>query len=338
MIFNNDPCLLSSVEERLLNPDSEDVDNTETDKKETQDIDTMTTTTATATATEIAAETALKIETNPERPITAIVDKTIVSTVTTTTTTIADATIKTNDEKPNNVDSSLYPTPTPFDFDLDFIGEGPQATPLKTKIDSFDVMPSQLLNGSDKLLTAALEPSPIKDLRTRLPRTPIFVCKQCNQTFDELGKLLQHELDQHSSGTLSPHSSYQHQCTICNTTYRTVTLLNYHMKRHAMRKVECKKCPKEFSSTSELEQHVDTEHRGKTILLCGEDGCTKTFNYKHHLKRHQTASHTPVQYICPECGKDMMTSLHLRNHRSMHRGTHSYKCPKCVRTYMRRNP
>lgn len=319
MIFNNDLCLLSCVEEKLMKMDSEDVDNNGTDKKSIQDT---------------AAQTVM-----PETPSTAISDVSVASTTATTTT--AEATTTTNEEKTTTtVDSSLFPTPTPFEFDLDFIGDGAQEASLKNNNDSFDVMPNQLLNGSDKLLTAALDPSFIKMLRTcGLPRTPIFVCKQCNQTFDELKKLSQHELDQHSSGTQSPRSSYQHQCEVCHKTYRTVTLLDYHRKRHfTTRKVECKKCPKEFTSAEELEQHVEADHRDKMILKCGVDGCKKTFNYKHHLKRHQTASHTPVQYICPECGRDMLTSLHLRNHMSMHRGTHSYKCPKCVRTYMRRNP
>ncbi|EDV98130.1 GH22843 [Drosophila grimshawi] len=252
----------------------------------------------------------------------------------TTTTTTTDFTPTTQ----QSAVSTLFPT---FDFDLDFIGNVAHATTLKNNNDdSFNVAslpPPLLLNGSDKLLTAALEPSPVKDLRPRLPRTPIYVCKQCNQTFDELPKLLQHELQQHSSGTKSSlRSSYQHQCKICNASYRTVTLLNYHMKQHAQVKVPCK----EFQVSTEVEpDHVQSDHRGNSgPLKCGIDGCRKTFNYKHHLKRHQTASHTPVQYICPECGRDMLTSLYLRNHMSMHRGTHSYKCPKCVRTYMRRNP
>ncbi|XP_034478864.1 uncharacterized protein LOC117785081 isoform X3 [Drosophila innubila] len=267
-------------------------------------------------------------------------------------------------DKAPTVDSTLFPPPTPFDFDLDFIGNDSHATSLKNNNDSFSVISSvrQLLNGSDKLLTAALEPSPVKDLRPRLPRTPIYVCKQCNQTFDELGKLLQHEMDQHSSGTVSARRIYQHQCNICSSSYRTVTLLNYHMKRHAPRKVQCEQCPKEFTSNSEMEEHVGSEHveskqvklehvkseqlelgnvksehAKKIDLKCGIDGCTKTFNYKHHLKRHQTASHTPVQYICPKCGRDMLTSLKLRHHMYIHKSTHSYKCPKCVRTYIRGN-
>ncbi|ALC40530.1 CG30020, partial [Drosophila busckii] len=228
--------------------------------------------------------------------------------------------------------SSLYPTP--FDFELDFMSNGTPNT--KNPTDSFNVVTSGLLNGSDKLLSAALELSPAKNLRSSLPRTPIFVCKQCNQTFDELSKLSQHEMDQHANDDVLPRSSYQHQCKICNTTYRTVTLLNYHMKRHAARRFECKQCAKTFALNADLEQHIKIDHRNVYPLKCGIGGCKKIFNYKHHLKRHQTASHNSVNYICPECGKDMMTSLHLRHHLTSHRSSHLYKCPKCVRTYTRR--
>lgn len=178
------------------------------------------------------------------------------------TTSVTDASDASNKTPAATLESTLFPPPTTFDFDLDFIGNGSDTTTLKNSNDSFNVISSvrQLLNGTDKLLTAALEPSPVKDLRPRLPRTPIYVCKQCNQTFDELSKLLQHELDQHSNVTESPRRIFQHQCNICSSSYRTVTLLNYHMKRHAPQKILCKQCPKEFTSTAEMEEHVDSVH------------------------------------------------------------------------------
>jgi len=356
----NDLCLSSYAEDSMINSDT----GIETDN---EDICTkpLTTTTSAIGSVKTALNEDNATETNTEEKIVSSTRSESSTPLTTSETA----------DKTSTVDSTPFPPPTPFDFDLDFIGNESHATSLKNNNDSFSIVSSvrQLLNGSDKLLTAALEPSPVKDLRPRLPRTPIYVCKQCNQTFDELGKLLQHELDQHSSGTVSPRRIYQHQCNICSSSYRTVTLLNYHMKRHAPRKVQCEQCPKEFTSNSEMEEHVESEHvetkqvkseehleskqvklehvkseqlelenvkseHGKQkALICGIDGCTKTFNYKHHLKRHQTASHTPVQYICPKCGRDMLTSLNLRHHMCTHKSTHSYKCPKCVRTYIRGN-
>ncbi|KAH8297128.1 hypothetical protein KR044_005207 [Drosophila immigrans] len=318
-----------------IETDNDDIDIKSLTSTPTSGFGTITTT---ADTNDVNINKPTTAESSPVNPTSIITSESPTQPLTSATVIEKAQTTSTTTTTPET--STPFPTPTPFDFDLDFIENGAHGNPLNSNNENFNVLPitRQLLNGSDKLLTAALEPSPVKDLRSRLPQTPIFVCKQCNQTFDELNKMLQHELEQHSSGTVPPRNIYQHQCKVCNTTYRTVTLLNYHMKRHAPRKVPCKLCPKEFSSNSDLEQHVDSEHRTNMPLKCGINGCAKTFNYKHHLKRHQTASHTPVQYICPECGRDMLTSLHLRNHIKTHKGTHSYKCPKCVRTYMRLGP
>ncbi|KAL7736760.1 hypothetical protein ACLKA6_015611 [Drosophila palustris] len=336
-------------EDRAINSDTGiETDNEDIDTKPSTTRSGIETTTA-AKANDNVKQTNTDEEASPN--VTTSTARSELST-SLTTSAIAETSAKT---PTTTVDSTLFPTPTNFDFDLDFIGNGS----LKNSNESLNIISStrQLLNGSDKLLTAALEPSPVKDLRPRLPRTPIYVCKQCNQTFDELGKLLQHELEQHSNGTALLRRNHQHKCNICSSSYRTVTLLNYHMNRHAPRKVQCKQCTKEFTSNSELEEHVESEHvvseyvdskhvqsehvvseQGKKEpMICGIDGCTKTYNYKHHLKRHQTASHTPVRYVCTQCGRDMLTSLNLRHHMYSHKSSHSYKCPKCVRTYIRGN-
>ncbi|XP_068146210.1 zinc finger protein 658B isoform X2 [Drosophila tropicalis] len=209
-----------------------------------------------------------------------------------------------------------------------------------------EVLPSHVLNGSDKLLTAAtMEPSPIKDGRTRLPRTPIFVCKLCNKTFDELSKLAKHETDMHSGGE-PRRVVFQHKCSTCLATFRTLTLLKFHMKRHLARRYQCNRCPKCFIKKPELERHILMKHAEKhdmsskdKAFRCSLDGCTKTFNFKHHLVRHQNAVHLKVRHVCNICGKDMVNSFNLRAHMRIHSGNgQSYKCPNCDKTYVRRGP
>ncbi|XP_023030810.1 ras-responsive element-binding protein 1 isoform X2 [Drosophila willistoni] len=207
-------------------------------------------------------------------------------------------------------------------------------------------LPSHVLNGSDKLLTAAtMEPSPIKDGRTRLPRTPIFVCKLCNKTFDELSKLVKHETEMHSGGE-PRRVAFQHKCSTCHATFRTLTLLKFHMKRHLARRFQCNRCPKCFIKKPELERHILMKHAEKhdtsskdKAFRCSLNGCTKTFNFKHHMVRHQNAVHLKVRHICNICEKEMINSFNLRVHMRIHRGNgQSYKCPNCDKTYVRRGP
>ncbi|KAH8270828.1 hypothetical protein KR018_005808 [Drosophila ironensis] len=241
--------------------------------------------------------------------------------------------------------STLYPpTPTPFDFETyDFMGDGTgQRTTTPTShththnLTNSHPNANPILNGSDKLL-GALPPAD-KCLATtspRLPRSPTYVCKLCNQTFDELGKLVKHETEMHSNTDQSKWGS-QHKCAICNTSYRTLTLLKFHMKRHLNRKMQCKLCPKSFVGAQEIERHMKAKHAGAKTFRCNIDNCKKMFAYKHHMVRHQNATHLQTRHVCTICDKELPTSQHLRNHMSIHKATNNYKCPICDRAYLRR--
>ncbi|XP_039147983.1 uncharacterized protein LOC27206950 isoform X2 [Drosophila simulans] len=238
--------------------------------------------------------------------------------------------------------TTLFPTPTPFDFEYDIMrDEAQQSSPNIHDVSkdlSDNASFSSPINESDKLLsTTALETSPAKGLRSnsRLHRSSLHMCKLCNQTFDELGKLVKHEMELHSN-TERSRWGYQHKCPICNTTYRTLTLLKFHMKRHSNRKTQCKLCPKTCVTIAELERHTKAKHSKDKTLRCSMDGCRKTFAFKHHLIRHQKASHLSTRYICPVCNKEEKSNVHLKNHMSVHKGEITYKCPKCDRSYLRR--
>ncbi|EDW74867.2 uncharacterized protein Dwil_GK15911 [Drosophila willistoni] len=304
------------------------------------------------------------------------------TTATTTTTTAAPATAPASPTVTTaSTSSTIFNTPTHFDFDYDFMGDStstpngnintpnpdsnntnPSSTTTTTNnnnnnnnnntttTDGYtpaaEELPSHVLNGSDKLLTAAtMEPSPIKDGRTRLPRTPIFVCKLCNKTFDELSKLVKHETEMHSGGE-PRRVAFQHKCSTCHATFRTLTLLKFHMKRHLARRFQCNRCPKCFIKKPELERHILMKHAEKhdtsskdKAFRCSLNGCTKTFNFKHHMVRHQNAVHLKVRHICNICEKEMINSFNLRVHMRIHRGNgQSYKCPNCDKTYVRRGP
>ncbi|KAH8367148.1 hypothetical protein KR084_003993 [Drosophila pseudotakahashii] len=280
-------------------------------------------------------------------PVTLDAATAVTTTAIAAAITAAAAAAATSSESPitttaSSTNSTLFPTPTPFDYEYDFMGDpaqrctpNPHAIPKAT---STDAPPSSLLNGSDKLLTtAALAASPVKGLRSnsRQLRTSTYMCKLCNKTFDELGKLVKHEMDLHSN-TEPSRWGYQHKCAICNTTYRTLTLLKFHMKRHGGRKSQCKLCPKTFVTNTELERHTKSKHGKEKTLRCTLNGCRKTFAFKHHLVRHQNASHLNTRHICPICKEEMQSSLHLRNHMSVHKSSVTYKCPKCDRSYLRR--
>ncbi|KAH8253380.1 hypothetical protein KR032_005164 [Drosophila birchii] len=235
--------------------------------------------------------------------------------------------------------SNLYPTPTPFDFDYDLMASDAQRSQVSTPTSNPQLGSpgSGLLNGSDKLLTtAAMTPFPTKDLRSNRRQTAyssIYVCKLCNKSFDELGKLVKHEMEIHSN-TEPSRWGYQHKCSICSTSYRTLTLLKFHMKRHINR--QCKLCPKSFANNAELEKHMKVKHCREKLIPCAIDGCGKMFAFKHHMIRHQNASHLKTRHICDVCNKELMNVADLKSHMILHKSLVTYRCPECDRTYLRR--
>ncbi|KAH8234341.1 hypothetical protein KR038_008072 [Drosophila bunnanda] len=237
--------------------------------------------------------------------------------------------------------SNLYPTPTPFDFDYDLMGSDAHRSQVSTPTSNPQLGSpgTGMLNGSDKLLTtAAMAPFPTKGLRSnrRQLHSSIYVCKLCNKSFDELGKLVKHEMEMHSN-TEPSRWGYQHKCSICSTSYRTLTLLKFHMKRHITRKSQCKLCPKTFATNAELERHMKIKHcREKLIGPCAIDGCGKMFAFKHHMVRHQNASHLKSRHICEVCNKELLTVADLKSHMSLHKNMVTYRCPECDRPYLRR--
>ncbi|KAH8290261.1 hypothetical protein KR054_001496 [Drosophila jambulina] len=235
--------------------------------------------------------------------------------------------------------SNLYPTPTPFDFDYnDLMGSDAQRSQVSTPTSNPQLgSPGNgLLNGSDKLLTtAAMGPFSTKGLRSnrRLAHSSIYVCKLCNKSFDELGKLVKHEMEMHSN-TEPSRWGYQHKCSICSTSYRTLTLLKFHMKRHVNRKSQCKLCPKSYATTGELERHMKVKHCREKTIKCTWEGCGMMFAFKHHMMRHQNASHSKTRHICEVCNKELMTMALLKSHMTLHKGI-VIRCPECDHPYLR---
>ncbi|XP_030387183.1 uncharacterized protein LOC115633834 isoform X2 [Scaptodrosophila lebanonensis] len=259
-----------------------------------------------------------------------------------------------------NISVSCYtplPTPTPndsYDYEYNFIGHAHATTraSIEHENDNQPSTSSYQRQGltADKTMTFGMahqEAQQNNSMHNGLPNTPIYVCKQCNHTCTELSELQQHQAEQHtiSDHLSSPRRNYDFKCHICNSTYRTKTLLLYHMKRHANRNYQCDQCPKTFVIKPELTKHRVT-HTNEMPFKCNieiDDGkavCAKTFRYKHHLKRHQNASHHLKRFACqfPNCGRELVTKSQLNQHMRMHKGIFAYRCPKCGHAFSRRRP
>lgn len=167
----------------------------------------------------------------------------------------------------------------------------------------------------------------------------------CNAGFDGAVGLRKHEERVHGAAQF-----FCPQCTVSGVFaldgtpihlgFTTDTKLQSHIKKeHA----NCPFCDLKCSSQRELQNHIDSQHSGKTLeerktIYCTYLGCDKSFTKPGNLKIHIRTAHMGERYICctfdlsshPDvghfdkadaCGKDFVSKASLVDHiRTAHLG------------------
>ena len=110
---------------------------------------------------------------------------------------------------------------------------------------------------------------------------------------------------------ISPSTTHNHRCEICNSTFPLRRLLNRHLKTHSFyKRYTCSFCDKGFNDTFDLKRHVRT-HTGIKPFKCEQ--CDKSFTQRCSLEAHQTRVHGVVHkfgfrerrakmFVCEDCG------------------------------------
>ncbi|XP_059359810.1 zinc finger protein 692 [Carassius carassius] len=88
-------------------------------------------------------------------------------------------------------------------------------------------------------------------------------------------------------------------------------------------------CDKIFSSLQYLNHHVKYQHLKKKSFICSHHTCSKSFNFKKHLKEHEKLHSNQRDYICEFCARAFRTSSNLIIHRRIHTGEKPLQCEVC---------
>ncbi|XP_043103715.1 zinc finger protein 692 [Puntigrus tetrazona] len=88
-------------------------------------------------------------------------------------------------------------------------------------------------------------------------------------------------------------------------------------------------CDKIFSSRQYLNHHVKYQHLQQKTFICSHPTCSKSFNFKKHLKEHEKLHSNQRDYICEFCARAFRTSSNLIIHRRIHTGEKPLQCEVC---------
>lgn len=114
-------------------------------------------------------------------------------------------------------------------------------------------------------------------------------------------------------------------CEECGEQFNSSLLLIKHMKKHTKFRNPCKKCPKIFSTSLQLEEHEERIHCPKH-LQCTK--CTKRFSTEKMLKVHIRMYH--ITATCKQCHIQFPSKKALRAHMDKHEVR---RCPRCNKNF-----
>lgn len=110
------------------------------------------------------------------------------------------------------------------------------------------------------------------------------------------------QVDVLKRSVLSPPSPLKpYSCSTCGKSYRQISLLNLHRKRHTGEaRYSCKVCSKLFTTSGNLKRH-QLVHSGEKPYHC--DYCDKAFSDPTAKMRHLETHDTEKGNKCPHCDK-----------------------------------
>ena len=129
-------------------------------------------------------------------------------------------------------------------------------------------------------------------------------------------------------------------CALCDQRFKSVTLLQAHMKEHNDSFKQCLGCNKTFSSVDYLRRHIKMVHEPEVEFVCSE--CGRDFADESELHNHMTVMHGVREiYICSFCDMKLFSKRRYMHHvRSNHEdisevpeGAMRHRCLACGRDY-----
>ena len=161
-----------------------------------------------------------------------------------------------------------------------------------------------------------------------------FECNICGRVFPRKHVLAKH-IKKHS-GIKEEKPQVLVECKECNKIFRSQCELRDHNIVHHTPDApiyKCEQCGDEFKLQSLLNQHVKYNHVLQATILCGIDGCPKTFKTNSQLKWHlQTSAHlsnVDKPFKCQECGRGFQHRDGLKSHMLVHNDVKTFVCDQC---------
>jgi len=95
----------------------------------------------------------------------------------------------------------------------------------------------------------------------------------------------------------------------------------------------CEKCNKNFSTITNLKNHIMTIHEHNRPFKCPYPNCEKSYSIQSRLYSHIKIHSAVKPYICKICNKGFNEKGNLKTHQRFHSNLRPFKCNFCDKSY-----
>lgn len=165
-----------------------------------------------------------------------------------------------------------------------------------------------------------------------------YICTECGEKFDKNVRLTDHKIKVHGEA--------KYECTICFKSFKRAFILRNHIKsvHNKIKDYSCDICSKQFILKRQLDYHNHQKHSGTVATKDHKcDQCDKSFATPSNLSKHKEIHISEEErikkkhYLCPHCGKTLLTLAGYNSHVFAHEGERNFECTTCQKKFMVKN-
>lgn len=165
-----------------------------------------------------------------------------------------------------------------------------------------------------------------------------YICTECGEKFDKNFRLTDHKIKVHGEA--------KYECTICFKSFKRAFILRNHIKsvHNKIKDYSCDICSKEFILKRQLDYHIQQKHSTNAATKDHKcDLCDKSFATSSNLSKHKEIHISEEErikkkhYLCPHCGKTLLTLAGYNSHVFAHEGERNFECTTCHKKFMVKN-
>lgn len=134
------------------------------------------------------------------------------------------------------------------------------------------------------------------------------------------------------------HKEPLHKCSLCDKAYHAPAFLKYHMQlKHFINRqnFSCNYCDYTSPRTTAVKAHTIKHHTKNFSLTC--KSCNAGFTRNAELQQHIETNHKGLTYFCNICKKQFKSRYNLVQHKQVHQANRStYNCEQCEKKFIKK--